>query len=115
VIEAVRPLGEGLGSASLPEQSVAVNAVLEQLDAGTERIRSLPGWNWIQDNLDHRSVLPESAACKASYHQGHSRGHAGSCAQRAARRAIPLRRSITGSATGPAGLRPVPDEPGRRS
>ena len=53
VIEAIRGRIEGLVYASLPEKYAAVNAFLEELDADPARVRSLAGWDWIQDNLDH--------------------------------------------------------------
>ncbi len=58
VIEAIRQRIEGLVYASLPEKYAAVHAFLEELDADPARVRSLAGWQWIQDNLD---TLPTAA------------------------------------------------------
>lgn len=52
VIEAIRGRIEGLVYASLPAKYAAVNAFLEELDADPARVRSLAGWDWIQDTLD---------------------------------------------------------------
>ena len=62
VIDAIRQQVDGLVSASLPEKYVAGNAFLEELDADPARVRSLAGWDWIQENLDHLSTPLEIAA-----------------------------------------------------
>lgn len=61
VIEAIRQRIEGLVYASLPEKYAAVNAFLEELDADPDRIRSLAGWGWIQENLDRLPAPQEDA------------------------------------------------------
>ncbi len=59
VIEAIRQRIEGLVYASLPDKYAAVNTFLEELDADPDRVRSLTGWAWIQENLD-RLPLPQT-------------------------------------------------------
>lgn len=62
VIEAIRQRIEGLVYASLPEKYAAVHAFLEELDADPARVRSLAGWQWIQDNLDTLPTASDIAA-----------------------------------------------------
>jgi hypothetical protein len=64
VIAAIRQRIEGLVYASLPEKYAAVNAFLAELDADPERVRSLAGWHWIQENLD-RLPAPQALAIAA--------------------------------------------------
>ena len=60
VIEAIRQRIEGLVYASLPETYAAVDAFLQELDADPARVRSLAGWDWLQDNLD-RLLAPQES------------------------------------------------------
>jgi hypothetical protein len=62
VIEAIRQRIEGLVYASLPEKYAAVDAFLQELDADPARVRSLAGWQWIQDNLDRLPTPYDIAA-----------------------------------------------------
>lgn len=51
VFEHLRARIEGEVYPSLDAKVAAVDALLEQLDAHPERVRSLTGWHWIADNL----------------------------------------------------------------
>lgn len=62
VIEAIRQRIEGLVYASLPEKYAAVDAFLQELDADPARVRSLAGWDWIQDTLNRLPSALDIAA-----------------------------------------------------
>lgn len=62
VIEAIRQQIDGLVDASLPEKYAAVNAFLEELDTDPARVRSLAGWQWIDDALDALPAVYDIAA-----------------------------------------------------
>jgi hypothetical protein len=62
LIEAIRQHVEGKVYQSLPDKYAAVNAVLADLDADPARVRSLAGWDWIQDNLDRLPTSYDIAA-----------------------------------------------------
>jgi transposase len=51
VFELLRAGIEGIVYPSLEEKIAAVEAILAELDADSERIRSLTGWRWIVDAL----------------------------------------------------------------
>lgn len=62
IFEAVRLHIEGRVYATLPEKYAAVHAFLTDLEADPDRVRSLAGWDWIQDALAALPVLDQNAA-----------------------------------------------------
>lgn len=56
VFEELRAEIEGVVYPTLEAKVAAVEAILEQLDADPERVKSLTGWYWITDNLARLST-----------------------------------------------------------
>jgi len=60
VFEHLRARIEGVVYPSLEAKVAAVDALLDELDAHPERVRSLAGWRWIDDNI-RRSPVEKAA------------------------------------------------------
>ena len=61
VFEEARRWVEGRVYGSLEEKMAAVDAYLRRLESDPSRVRSLAGWDWINEAID--SLPPSHAAC----------------------------------------------------
>jgi transposase len=52
VFEEIRRRVEGEVYATLADKQAQVEAFLQELDADPDRVRSLPGWDWVQAALE---------------------------------------------------------------